>query len=108
MSNCYRYEFKKDDYSVGVLTGLDDFFTVEEICELCWIFERDLKCPSVDMENTISFFTEKGNRKFRKAIRKIKSIADNKNLEFCCIVKPVNSLLNIVYQDNYQIIVKNC
>ena len=107
MSNCYRYEFKKGDYSIGILTGLDEFFTVDEICELCWIFERDLKCPNVDMENTISFFTERGNRKFRKAIRKIKNIADAKNLDFSCIIKPFDKLKNVVYQDNYQVILKN-
>jgi hypothetical protein len=38
----YRYEFVKDDYRIGFLTGLDDFFTDDEILASSWVFEKDL------------------------------------------------------------------
>ena len=30
----YRYEFVKDNYRIGILAGLDDFFTIDEIFSL--------------------------------------------------------------------------
>lgn len=109
MKDCkvYRYEFVKDDFRIGILTGLDYHFTMDEIFEVCGIFEMALKCPPIDMRNSKSFFTDKGNRKFRKGIRKIKDIATTKGIVVDCIVKDMSELKDILYSDNYQIIVNN-
>ena len=58
MKDCkvYRYEFVKDDFRIGILTGLDYHFTMDEIFEVCGIFEMALKCPPIDMRNSKSFF----------------------------------------------------
>ena len=100
----YRYEFVKNDYRVGFLTGLDDFFTEDEILSCSWAFERDLDCPIFDMCNTKSYFTEKGNRKFRKGIRKIQKLAESKGIVFDTIVKDSNEISDILYSDIYQVI----
>lgn len=101
----YRYEFVKDNYRVGFLTGLDDFFTEDEILSCSWVFERDLDCPTFDMCNTKSYFTEKGNRKFRKCIRKIQKLAESKDIVFETIVKDSSDISDILYSDIYQVIV---
>lgn len=100
----YRYEFRKNDKSIGILTGLDDFFTDDEIFSVCGIFEMKLDAPDIDMSNTKSWFTEKGNRKFRKMIRKIKKIAEEKNIEVVCKLCNKEDLKEILYEDIYQVI----
>ena len=99
-----RYEFEKDNKKIGILTGLDDFFSVDEILSLGWIFEKDLELPNISMKNTKSYFTEKGNRKFRKAIKAIKKAAKDKGINVVCERK--ESLENILYQDKYQVIMR--
>lgn len=101
----YRYEFVKEDYRIGFLTGLDDFFTLDEILAVCWVFEKDLPYPCINMENTKSYFTEKGNRKFRKKIREIQKLAENKGIIFDTIIKDSSEISNILYSDNYQVVV---
>ena len=100
----YRYEFQKDNKNIGILTGLDNFFNEDEILSVCGIFEMDLDAPNIDMTNTRSWFTEKGNRKFRKMIRKIKKIAEEKNINVICINIDEENLKNIIYEDIYQVI----
>ena len=101
----YRYEFIKDNYRIGVLAGLDDFFTIDEIFSVCGVFEMNLSCPDMDMSNTKSYFTEKGNRKFRKGIRRIQKLAESKGIVFDSIVKDSNEISDILYSDIYQVIV---
>ena len=101
----YRYEFVKDDYRIGFLTGLDDFFTDDEILAACWVFEKDLPNPCISMSNTKSYFTEKGNRKFRKKIREIQKLAESKNIIFDTIIKDSSEVVDILYSDNYQVVV---
>ena len=101
----YRYEFVKDDYRIGFLTGLDDFFNDDEVLSLGWVFEKDLPCPNFNMENTKSYFTEKGNRKFRKKIREIQKLAENKGIVFDIIMKKEEEVSDILYSDNYQVVV---
>ena len=102
----YRYEIQSKDKLVGILTGLDDFFTVDEILSLGWFFEVKLNAPDIDMCNTKSYFTEKGNRKFRKAIRNISKLAELKGLRVVCTNINKEDLDNIVYEDVNQVIVK--
>lgn len=103
----YRYEFSKDNKRVGILVGLDDYFTDDEILSVCWFFETHLDCPNVDMTNTKSYFTDKGNRKFRKKIREIKKIANSKGINVICEHIEEGSLSDIVYCDVNQIVVRN-
>ena len=101
----YRYEFQKDNKKIGILTGLDDYFTDDEIFSVCGIFEMRLDEPSISMQDTKSYFTEKGNRKFRKAIRKIQKIAESKNIEVICEQIDKENLEDILYEDIYQVII---
>lgn len=101
----YRYEFVKDDYRIGFLTGLDNFFTDDEILASCWVFEKDLPCPPINMSNTKSYFTEKGNRKFRKKIREIQKLAESKGVGFETIIKDSSEISDIFYSDIYQVVI---
>ena len=100
----YRYEFVKDDQRVGILTGLDDFFTWQEVFSVCGVFEINLETPNVDMDNTRSYFTDNGNRKFRKGIRKIQKLAASKGIRVDVIT--TETLDNIVYSDRYQVVIR--
>lgn len=100
-----RYEFViNNENRIGILVGLDELFNIDEVLSLGWIFERDLKLPDIPMTNTKSYFTEKGNRKFRKAIREIKRVAASKNIEIVCEKIDISSLNEILYIDEYQVI----
>lgn len=103
----YRYEFSKDNKRVGILVGLDDFFTDDEIFSVCGIFEMKLACPNINMANTKSYFTSKGNRKFRKKIREIKKIANSKGIDVVCENVKEENLDNIVYCDINQVVIRN-
>lgn len=103
----YRYEFLKDNKRFGILTGLDDCFTLDEVFSVCGIFEVCLDCPSISMLNTKSYFTDKGNKKFRKAIRRIKKLADEKGISVFCEKVEKENISDILYEDKYQIIIKN-
>lgn len=102
----YRYEFNKANKSVGILVGMDEYFTEDEVFDCALFFEFKLECPTVDMTNTKSYFTDKGNRKFRKKIREIKKLANSKGVEVICRKVEENDLSNIVYKDNYQVVEK--
>ncbi len=99
-----RYEISNGKESQGFLTALDDYFSLDEIFSVCGIFEMRLKGPNINMKNTTSYFTPKGNRKFRKMIRKIKKMAEEKNLSFIKILKEDIADNEILYQDEYQIV----
>lgn len=101
----YRYEFQKDNKRIGILTGLDEFFTENDIFSVCGVFEMDLELPPISMKDTKSFFTEKGNRKFRKSIRKIEKLANKYNISFITIKMNKEDLVDILYEDNYQIVI---
>lgn len=104
----YRYEFSKNGNSIGFLTGLDDYFTEDEIFKVCGIFEVSLNCPDINMDNTKSWFTEKGNRKFKKMIRKIQKIAEEKDIEFVCRKTEKETVKDLIlYEDTYQVIILN-
>ena len=99
-----RYEFEKDDERIGILTGLDKYFSDDEILALGWVFEKYLDLPDINMEKTKSYFTEKGNRKFGKAIRRIKQAAKKHGLNVVC--EKLNLIDTILYADAYQVVVQ--
>ena len=101
----YRYELIKQEHRIGILAGLDDFFNDSEIISLSWVFERDLPDPCISMSNTESYFTEKGNRKFKKGIRRIQKLAESKGIKFSSIVVNEHDLNDVLYSDDYQVII---
>lgn len=100
-----RYIIKDNDYKCGFLSALDEYFDTDTIFNLSWIFEDKLKCPVIDMNNTISYFTVRGNRAFHKAIKKCELAYKNIGIEF---IRDEKDILDedILYQDEYQIICK--
>ena len=102
----YRYEVVDNGNHQGFLTAFDDYFDDDTIFELCGFFELKLPDPDIDMKNTTSYFTEKGNRTFNKAIKAAKKKFIEKCLDFICITKDLDESL-IVYKDKYQAIVRN-
>lgn len=97
----YRYEFQKDNKKIGFLTGLDEFFNEHDVLSVCGVFEMFLDLPPISMIDTKSYFTEKGNRKFRKSIRKIEKMANIYNVNFITIKLNKEDLVDILYEDKY-------
>lgn len=103
--NLYRYEIKEKN--IGFLAGLDDIINEDEIFPLVFYFETCLEGPNIDMENTKSYFTSIGNRKFSKAIRNIKKVLLEKGYTVSCTCVSIDEIKSkIVYSDKYQIVVK--
>ena len=99
----YRYMLEKKGEKTGILTGLDSYFSLDEAMELGWIFEEKLALPPISMSDTKSYFTEKGNRCFRKAIRKIQEAAEKKGVQTICETQ--KDLSDILWKDEKQVIV---
>ena len=101
----YRYEYESGcsrDHT-GILVGLDDIFNENEALNLSWYFDIHLERPFDILSGTVSYFTEKGNRKFNKAIRKIKKAALEKGINVVRLESD-GSNLEILYKDEYQIV----
>lgn len=101
----YRYVVGEKDSECGFLTALDDYFDLETAFALGFEFTKRLPEAEIDMKNTRSYFTQKGNRSFNKAIRNCRKAYEEKGIKFS---QEVHNLGNeeIIYQDKYQIIVK--
>lgn len=97
----YRYEFAHNHK--GFITELDDLFGEDKAWELSFYFDLHLERPAADLKGTMSFFTEKGNRKFSKTIKKIKKFASEKGYEVIRIEKEEKDL-EILYKDEYQVL----
>ena len=82
--------------------GLDMIF------KLCWPFDEYLKKPNIDGYPCSRFwFTEKGNRKFNKAIRKIKKEYSSRGIEVEKIEMDIDDANeDIAYKDEYQVAIK--
>lgn len=99
----YRYQLKST--KEGILVSLDDYFSAEEIFDLAWIFECKLDHPGINMSDTISFFTQEGNRKFKKAVSKIISRFNDIGIEVEEIRLKIEDVKeNILYKDKLQVI----
>ena len=108
----YRYELKSNndeiklDKHTGILCGVDEVFKVSELPDVCWYFEENLELPNIHLFNTISFFTEKGNRKFHKAIKELSNTYKNKNIDVIRIEIDKEDVSDIIeYEDEYQVII---
>lgn len=77
----------------------------DEIFDLTWIFEQELKAPDVRIpEGTRFYFTEMGNRHFNKAIKKLCNFLSENNIATMeCKTIEIDDVSNIIYQDTYQV-----
>ena len=87
----------------GILTSLDYIFDEDTIIYLTAVLLDDLPDPDVNMDNTVSYFTKKGNRKFNKAIRKIKKALIDKGFQVLTVYEDYENL-NVIYEDKYQVV----
>lgn len=107
----YRFEFMRDSVKQGFLVAVTDkfenYFTVDEFFKYFGIFEVKLALPNIDMQNTKSYFTEKGYRKFRKMIKKIEKLAADKGI--CFLKEEMNKeeLKDILFEDENQVIIRD-
>lgn len=100
MIKAYRYTVKGQ----GFLTALDDYFDLTETFEISWVFTTKLPEPDIDMKNTTSYFTEKGNKVFRKAIKALRRIYAEKGVQLLCTITDIAEK-DILYADKYQVVV---
>ena len=108
----YRYIVK--DTNVGILVYLDTAFNsdtddgLDMIYQLCWPFEEYLKKPNIDGYPCSKFwFTEKGNRKFNKAIRKIRKEYSSRGIEVERLEMDIDDNSDdIIYRDEYQVAIR--
>jgi len=109
----YRYECQTPDGTrMGILTAIDDIFTfahtedeaTTKIFLYGWPFEKYLEAPTCTMSDTISYFTEKGNRKLNKAIRNLRNAIESEGFATYRITLPSIDEDMILYQDEYQIV----
>lgn len=87
----------------GIMTALDYIFDEDTIIYLTAIFQDRLPDPDCNMNDTCSYFTKKGNRKFNKAIRNIKKALIDKGFRVITVYEDYENL-NVVYEDQYQVV----
>lgn len=101
----YRYQLKES--KEGILVSLDDYFDADDIFTLAWIFECKLDAANIDMSKTISYFTQKGNRKFHKAVSKIVKSFEAIGVEVEKVEIDFEDVKDsVAYMDNLQVICK--
>lgn len=112
----YRYEYAPlptDPIEhLGILTGWE-FIDVPKTDDQFWdkmkflaIFEDKLPGAECDMNDTVSYFTQKGNRKFSKALRALIKDIESHGRSVIRIVLPDIDEAKILYRDKYQVIIK--
>lgn len=107
----YRYEFipknGDKDKHLGILTELEAIFDDLWGVPGWGYIEDGLKAPDCDMENTISYFTEKGNRRFRKGLRELCKAINNsgKGTTERIVIETIDPE-TILYKDQYQVILR--
>lgn len=118
----YRYYYEAiPDYfeKAGFLIRIDEILSLiiypkleDELLKLVAIFEDELDAPDSEIykrnPTAVSYFTQKGNRKFHKAINDIKTyLFENYHQEMICITKEISKDdERILYIDNYQLVLK--
>ena len=105
----YRYCLRCGDGSeVGFLSNIEEFFGDDLGLSLAGFFELRLPYPVsvADMSGTKSYFTQKGNRTFHKALMRVKKEADKAGIPF---VRYEVDLPNdtIIYKDAYQVVIRS-
>ena len=109
MIKAYRYCLRRKDGSeVGFLSNIEEFFGDDLGIRLAWFFEFKLPYPASvpDMSGTKSYFTQKGNRTFHKALGQVKEAAGKAGIPF---IRYEVDLPNeaVIYADKYQVITRD-
>lgn len=109
----YRYYIKK--YNAGIFIGLSEFIEstygpnsndgFDIVLRLTGIFEDKLPAPTTKLGEAEYWFTQKGNRKFRKAINKIILYLKNNDIdvEILNMEEDELSKYTVLYEDIYQV-----
>ena len=90
-------------YTVDGQGFLTDYFKPSEFFPICWVFEAKLPLPNINMEDTTSYFTEVGNKTFRKAIKKARLAYESRGVSWTQTITEIKDE-DILYKDRYQII----
>lgn len=112
----YRYEYAPlptDPFEhLGILTGWE-FIDAPKTDAQFWdkmkflaIFEDELPGAECNMKDTLSYFTQKGNRKFSKAIRALTKDIESRGRTVVRIEIPEIDDSKILYRDRYQVVIK--
>lgn len=105
----YRYELycEGEDQDVGFLVGIEDLgLSCEKEISLLKPFDKALENPILPgMRNSVSFFTEEGNKKFQKAIRDVVAAYKDSIFEvkIATLHLPVSLSEQVIYQDDDQV-----
>lgn len=109
----YRYELYADgEYQdVGIFQGMEGIFSDDRVKGLIFPFDRNLPKPpyhSFDNFDTLAFFTEKGKHKFEKEIETIVKAYERQTCfeVRTLIIEESQIQHDVLYQDEYQVIVK--
>lgn len=103
------YRYWSPEHNHGIFLTLEEFLEtkikdkdeiVSAMLQFTAIFEDKLPLPN---PMGICYFTEKGNRKFRKAITKIVKYLEENGIKIICDTFEDISDKTIVYTDRYQI-----
>lgn len=105
----YRYEIycEGKDQDVGFLVGIEDLgLSCEKEFLLLKPFDDALANPILPgMRNSVSFFTEAGNKKFQKAIRDVVVAYEDSifDVKLAVLRLPSSVFAQVVYQDENQV-----
>ena len=110
----YRYEFESGcEYPhTGFLCGLDELFEEfnDNLFKAIGFFEDNLDCPGEcfydkTLPRLVCYFTEKGNKKFRKSIKNIKEEVNKININMIKLTLDESIIDKIYYEDKYQVVI---
>ena len=106
------YRYHSPDYNCGIFVALETFLEsmivdrkeIDRLClEFTAIFEDELPLPD---PRGICYFTEKGNRKFHKAIIKMSNYLKRNGVNIVCDTLKDVSDKTVLYMDKYQIVLQ--
>lgn len=108
----YRYEIESGgEYPhTGILCGLDDLFDDfnDKLFKAIGYFEDSLKAPKGFGSNgniTKCYFTNQGNKKFKKAIRIIKKEINKIGINIIKLSLDETIVDTVYYRDKYQVVI---
>lgn len=107
----YRYEEKES--GLGIFRIMDDIFVNPSISySLTKVFDDNMKLPPDSIRWNVKYkcyFTEEGNKFFKENLEKIITKFEYEGFEVNIISIDENSISkdDILYRDNYQVIIKN-
>jgi len=111
----YRYEMNDNRFDhphYGIFMALNDVFDRDEALRLTAIFEDELRAPPLwyydskqdPIDKVFCCFTQKGNRKFSKAIKNMKQALEKEGYKVNRITFNEKDI-DILYEDEYQAVI---